>query len=183
MNLLRPALARAYVNHGRWVADCPQPYCYNAEPLQPGQWMFQCTDTACLVMSEVEWPSPMEAHNIWKALLERPNPANRNWFPAGHPLAEAAGKPHGLTAAQLAQETTENLARIAAEHETVRIAAEHEQRAAAHSSEVRAAIRERNERWADEGHEQGGPLFHPGSDENGFPPEHTITRGPKGGAK
>ena len=32
---------QAYVNHGRWVADCPRPYCGNALKLTPNQAVFE----------------------------------------------------------------------------------------------------------------------------------------------
>lgn len=102
--LLRPAQARAYVNFGRWVADCPQD-CGAALKLDPGQTMFPCPE--CHSISEVEWPADPDA--IWEALEKRPAPKNRNWFPEGHELAIRARLPHGQTAAQLDAETAEHL--------------------------------------------------------------------------
>lgn len=187
--LILPAQAVAYVNHGRWVADCPRPGCLNAEKLDPGQFMYLCD--ACRIAVPIQWPAPQAAHDIWEALAERPNVENRNWFPAGHPLALAAGLPNGLTAAELAGETSENLARIAAEREAH---LDHMRLEGEARKVVAAALAEkakRNAQWAAEGHDPGGPLFHPEADENGFPPEHAVTRGPgqgapgkpKGGAK
>lgn len=175
--LITPAKAVAYINEGRWVADCPQPGCACAEKLTPGQFVYSCGDPSCLAMAEVTWPPALEAHNVWAVLQERPNLAVRNWYPEGHPTAVRYGLPHGETAAELAEETSRELAREAAEHGRVKIAAEREQRFAAQASEVRAARKALRERWNDEGHGLGGPAFHPGSDEDGFPPEHTITRG------
>jgi hypothetical protein len=96
--------ARAYVNHGRWIADCPRPYCGNAEALQPGaEQAFVCTN--CHLLARIEWPPDAEA--IWAALEVRPVPQTRNWFPADHELAVRAGCPHGQTVADLEAETRE----------------------------------------------------------------------------
>lgn len=174
-DLVRPTAAVAYVNEGRWVCDCPAPDCTSAAKLTPGQFMFSCLD--CHLLAEITWPDPREAHEIWQVLSARPDVTKRNWFPRDHWLALAAGCPHGQTPAELLAETNEELARELAEAGRVKIAAEREQVFAAQAAEVRAARKELRERWADEGHGIGGPLFHPGSDERGFPPEHTITRG------
>lgn len=180
-DLLRPQQAVAYVNHGRWVADCPAPNCYNAEELNAGQFMYSCQ--LCYLMVPIQWPPPQTAHEIWLALAERKNKDNRNWFPEGHPLALAAGRPHGLTPRELLDETDTELARIARLAEEHEAAVAHEELARQEVERALEAKRQRNEQWAADGHPPGGPLFHPGSDKDGFPPEHTITRGPEDGAK
>lgn len=91
--------ARAYVNHGRWVADCPFD-CGSARKLEPGEYVFQCSE--CLSVSRVEWPS--NADDIWEALAERRAPKFRNWFPSNHTLALRSGTPHGQTPAELREE-------------------------------------------------------------------------------
>lgn len=176
MVIARPMAAIAYVNEGRWVADCPAQGCFNAAELTPGQFMFTCV--TCQLVTEVSWPDPREAHEIWQVLSARPDRTKRNWFPQDHWLALAAGCPHGQSPAELLAETSEELARELAEAGRVKVAAEREQRFAAQASEVREARKALRERWNDEGHGLGGPAFHPGSDEDGFPPEHTITRSP-----
>lgn len=103
MTLLRPARALAYVNHGRWIADCPAE-CGNAMRLDPRQGVFACQE--CYTMSEVEWPE--DAERIWEALLGRRLARNRNWFPVGHPLALRCGLPQGQSAKQLLDEQREN---------------------------------------------------------------------------
>lgn len=76
------ARAVAYVNHGRWVADCPSAYCNGAMAVTPGV-PFLCG--ACLnveVGSQyrmVEWPQARGA--IEEALSERPLPEVMNWYP------------------------------------------------------------------------------------------------------
>lgn len=95
--------ARAYVNHDRWIADCPFE-CGSARQLQPGEHMYQCAE--CLAICTVDWPD--NADEIWEVLAERRAPRFRNWFPAGHDLAVRAGVPHGQTVAQLREETKDN---------------------------------------------------------------------------
>jgi|SRR5688572_12525247 len=95
-------MARAYVNHGRWVADCPTT-CGGAEELEAGQTMFACEE--CFQISPVDWPS--DADEIWNALQERPFNRVRHWYPAQHDLAVRAGIPHGQTPEELRQEATE----------------------------------------------------------------------------
>lgn len=95
--------ARAYVNFGRWIADCPM-NCGSAMQLSSGQGMFHCSE--CTFMTEVEWPSNPD--EIWQALLERPAKKNRNWFPSNHELAVRSNNPHGQTPQELRDETEEN---------------------------------------------------------------------------
>lgn len=95
--------ARAYVNFGRWIADCPV-NCGSALQLQPGQSMFHCPE--CTFITEVEWPD--NADEIWEALNDRYAKRNRNWFPSDHELALRSGSPHGQTVAELRAETEEN---------------------------------------------------------------------------
>lgn len=98
--------ARAYVNFSRWIADCPLD-CGNAVALQPNQTSFYCTPPGgCGHISSVEWPS--NADEIWQALMKRPMPKTRNWFPEGHNLALRSGCPHGQTISELNEETKEN---------------------------------------------------------------------------
>jgi hypothetical protein len=105
--------ARAYHNHGRWIADCPRPGCTNAQALDPGQWQFDCgalpsglrTPDGCNLISDVEWPG--NAAEITAELARRPVPSTRNWFPAEHELAVRAGCPHGQSVKHLADEFRE----------------------------------------------------------------------------
>lgn len=100
--LIAPRRARAYVNFGRWVADCPWD-CGSAAQLQPHQAVFQCIE--CHSISEIDWPG--NADEIWEALGKRRAPRNRNWYPEGHLLAVRAGIPHGQSVKQLEDETAE----------------------------------------------------------------------------
>lgn len=94
----------AYVNHGRWVADCSREYCNNAVELEPRQGDYHCVN--CGLDASVTWPS--DADEIWRALAHRPVPQTRNWFPRGHDLAVRAGCPHGQSAADLLAENEEH---------------------------------------------------------------------------
>lgn len=102
--LITPAKARAYVNFGRWVADCPIE-CGCALELRPGQLTFACVE--CKTITLLEWPD--DPDGIWEALLERPAPKTRNWFPEGHELALRSGSPHGQTVQELRDETHDHV--------------------------------------------------------------------------
>jgi hypothetical protein len=98
--------AQAYCNHGRWVADCPRPYCGNAIALQPKQSQFFCDgEGGCRLLAEVEWPD--EPDRIWEVLQERPVPGTRNWAPPGHRQAIACNVADGQTVADLIAENNE----------------------------------------------------------------------------
>ena len=84
--------ARAYVNHGRWIADCPRG-CGGAEALTFGCASFTCSN--CQWVTRALWADGWV--EVERALAERPLPLNRNWFPEDHPLAIASGRPHGQT--------------------------------------------------------------------------------------
>lgn len=101
--MLLTTRARAYVNFGRWVADCPM-QCGCALELTPGMMLFACPE--CKAINEIEWPS--DPDGIWEALLKRPAPKTRNWFPSGHELAIRSRCAHGQTVAELDEETAEH---------------------------------------------------------------------------
>lgn len=102
--LLANNTAVAYINHSRWVADCPRPYCGNAEKLSPRQKTVHCSN--CLLVASVSWPA--DPDGIWEALADRPVPQTRNWAPAGHRQAIACGHPDGQTVTDLIDETREH---------------------------------------------------------------------------
>lgn len=106
MTLLTTAQARAYVNFGRWIADCPLG-CGNAYALQPNQPQFFCQlPHGCGHIASIEWPSNPD--EIWEALQERRMPKTRNWFPQSHELALRSNSPHGQSVIELREETREN---------------------------------------------------------------------------
>ena len=69
--------AYAYINHGRWVADCP--HCTSARMVEPEQDEFLCLDDQCHRVSRLVWPA--QRPEIERILLARPNAKNRNWYP------------------------------------------------------------------------------------------------------
>jgi hypothetical protein len=101
--MLHTSLARAYMNHGRWVADCPMD-CGAALKLDSDQGAFQCPE--CMTISSVDWPK--NVGGIWDALGKRRNPKTRNWYPPEHPIALRGNLPHGQTVRDLEAETKEN---------------------------------------------------------------------------
>ncbi len=99
--------ALAYVNHGRWVADCPRPFCGNAMALEANQPVFGCAGAGgCGMAAVISWPT--DAQEIWDALMRRPVPGTRNWFPVGHEMAERGGLPMGQTPRELLEEQEEH---------------------------------------------------------------------------
>lgn len=91
----------AYVSHGRWVADCSRPDCTGAELAIPGE-AFRCHN--CQQIDTVEWPDDPNPDDIMKVLSLRPVPSTRNWFPNGHPRADAYHVPTGESLADLVDE-------------------------------------------------------------------------------
>lgn len=73
----------AYVNHGRWVVDCP---CGGAELVTPGEDML-CG--SCGMSSPVSLP-PFKTRNQIDGLLEKRPPFNQNW--RGEDMAEVLGE-------------------------------------------------------------------------------------------
>jgi hypothetical protein len=79
------AEAVAYVNHGRWVADCPSPACTGAELVDPDEPRFYCLSCYNAAFGglwlPVRFPPERERQAIERALLARPRARNRNWYP------------------------------------------------------------------------------------------------------
>lgn len=102
-------IARAYMNWGRWVSDCPREGCTYAFQLEPGQARYLCRNKAgqgCGMEALIEWPA--DAGQIEEALARRPLEQTRNWYPTDHDLAVISGSPHGQTAADLLAENDEH---------------------------------------------------------------------------
>lgn len=98
--------AFAYVNFGRWVADCPSG-CGNAYGVSPDQIHFVCeTPYGCGHIGSLMWPRNAQA--IWSVLASRPMPKTRNWFPKDHPLAVRSGSPDGQSVDDLLAESRAN---------------------------------------------------------------------------
>jgi hypothetical protein len=78
--------ALAYVNWGRWVADCPRPFCPNAEHFGRSSNghlggltgnSFRCSH--CGLRCDADWPPNVD--DIDYLLSQRPVPGTRNWRP------------------------------------------------------------------------------------------------------
>ena len=98
-------IARAFMNWGRWVADCPREGCTYAFALEHGQARYVCRNKAgegCGMDAPIEWPP--DAEQIEQALNRRPLEQTRNWYPLEHDVAVRGGAPHGQTVADLLAE-------------------------------------------------------------------------------
>jgi len=80
----------AYINHGRWVVDCPDIACNSALVVSTANPVFLCPDCLNDQLNGAKWAAvvfPDDRLAIEKMLLYRPasNPAHaqsRNWLPA-----------------------------------------------------------------------------------------------------
>lgn len=86
--------AVAFIDWGRWVADCPHPGCTNAKLITPGQDMYVCdappdNKGACLRSAPIVWPDAPGA--ILAGLSGRPE-SQQSWRPepAGEEMDNAA---------------------------------------------------------------------------------------------
>lgn len=76
----------AYVNHNRWVVDCP---CGNGIIVVPRTDVAVCPDApmGCGQRYPVQWPAAQSLAAAQKALEQRPIPY-RNWFPDRETVAD-----------------------------------------------------------------------------------------------
>jgi hypothetical protein len=83
------------VNWGRWIGDCPTPYCRTATRLGLYEPVFSCD--ACGYTTDAIWPP--YAHDIARLLMMRPDWTTRNWVP-GEELHDllAENMEHGVLA-------------------------------------------------------------------------------------
>lgn len=83
----------AYVNHGRWVVDCPD--CNNAQLACRTDRRFMCNDCGNIALGglwrPVEWPANPQA--IETVLESRPM-ENQNWVPGETVQMLAADNKH-----------------------------------------------------------------------------------------
>lgn len=72
----------AEANWGRWIANCPRPFCTNAMGLERGQELFVCADAcdACGQTAAIIWPADPDA--IEALLGFRPVRRTQNWLPS-----------------------------------------------------------------------------------------------------
>ena|SRR5688572_3137716 len=106
MTTLISQTALVYVNHGRWVVECPREFCANAFTVSARQSIFECKGNgSCGMVATITWPA--NSDDLWEALMQRPVPATRNWFPVGHELAVRFSLPMGQSPKDLIDEQKE----------------------------------------------------------------------------
>lgn len=91
-----------YINHGRVIVDCPYG-CGNAYLYLPGQTSRMCDGPGGCSYEFATVP-PSNLVELVHELARRPQKANRNWFPEGHPLAVRGNIPMGQSVGDLAVE-------------------------------------------------------------------------------
>lgn len=74
-------ISLVYMNHGRWVVDCPTEGCGWAYLATTGdgkpRYLHRCQ--GCQHTIELAWPPLDAALEIERILCERAAPVNRNW--------------------------------------------------------------------------------------------------------
>jgi hypothetical protein len=107
--------ALAYLNHGRFVADCPAPGCndarlvYEVNPqtgVPTGRRLEQDVCAKGHPFDIVMPPAQLEAQ-IVAAVADRPDDADKAWYPKAHVRAALAGLPTGQSVAELVAENDE----------------------------------------------------------------------------
>ncbi len=78
---------KAYINNGRWAANCPDPECAGCEVVDYGDPVFMCLSCGNLRnrhggqtrLYPVSFPMPDKRKEIENILLKRNRRVNRNW--------------------------------------------------------------------------------------------------------
>lgn len=99
--------ALVYINYGQVVVDCPNESCYSAFRVDsPDQQTMFCDPNPRIGGCGITFNLVIAGNigEIFQELSRRPFPANRNWFPEGHPIAIQANYPMDQTVADLAAE-------------------------------------------------------------------------------
>lgn len=114
--------AVAYLNVGRWVADCPVEGCGDALALYPevgadAQRRPVLSDVPIYTQTDTQGhrfdfdaPPDDARAGIEAAVADRPEP-NRNWLPDGHPWGALYGCPTGQSVKELLDETAHERAK------------------------------------------------------------------------
>ena len=101
-------VAQIYINHGRIILDCPVP-CGNAYFYEEGATHRTCDATIDGCQTVFELDVHEDIYEIFEDLERRPVKGTRNWFPLNHPLAIRGRLKHGMSLAEVVQETDEIL--------------------------------------------------------------------------
>lgn len=107
--------ALAYLNWGRWVADCPEPGCADARSVytqdpDSGAYVGEPhTEDVCAHGHpfRIAMPPPTMEARIVAAVGGRPDDADKSWYPRGHSRAAAQGFPIGQSVDDLLAENDE----------------------------------------------------------------------------
>jgi hypothetical protein len=85
----------AYLNHSRWVADCPMPDCNGGIALWQDNPEACCLDCGT-IFTNIKWPRETEMAKVLVAAVSVDEPA-RNYDPRRQTAAEAVERMKGLT--------------------------------------------------------------------------------------
>ncbi len=98
--------ALAYLNWGRWVADCPHPGCHDARAVYHPTTGQRQTEDVCANGHPftIDMPPANVEAQLVAAVAERTVDADRSWYPTGHPRATLLGLPTGQTVRDLIDE-------------------------------------------------------------------------------
>lgn len=104
--------ARAFYNHGRWVAPCPETDCtdarlvYEVNPRTGIPTGRRLTQDACANGHPfaIEMPDEQTEAQIVTTLAERAEDKDKGWYPKDHPQAVLDGKPSGQSIKELKDE-------------------------------------------------------------------------------
>jgi hypothetical protein len=103
--------ALAYLNHGRWVVDCPADGCTDARAVYASDTQRLTSDVCARGHPiEIVMPDEQAERQIVAAVSERRDDADRAWYPAGHRRAILQGFPTGQSVADLHEETRQVVA-------------------------------------------------------------------------
>lgn len=95
-----------YINRGRVIVDCPFG-CGNAYTVHPQETVKMCFGASDSCGFSFSLVIPSNIGELMQELDRRPDKKNRNWYPVGHPVAEAHGFAQDQTVADLATEFEE----------------------------------------------------------------------------
>lgn len=112
----------AYLNHDRWVVDCPADGCTDARLVYHPLTNERQADEVCANGHHftIDMPPEELEARIVAAVSERHEAADRAWYPHGHARAMLAGYPTGQSIEELVRESREVAAARAAENSTRR---------------------------------------------------------------
>lgn len=102
----------AFLDHGFWKADCPEPGCgdarlvYEINPRTGVPTGRRLTEDVCAKghRFEIVMPSPEFEARVMAAVAVRVEDADKAWFPRGHVRAALAGIPTGQSVDDLVRE-------------------------------------------------------------------------------